>query len=216
MLGLLIFLVLMASGIWLARLARHNAFVATNGTFHMALFTAFLMLGFLMVRDLGGWTLLLAYPIGHAWKFFWIDVVANHLVVTLPRSLTGANRLKAPLTFDKGDAALKAGDPARALALYRTELDRHPGEPDIYLRMAEVHRVLKDGALAATCLSEASRLAVDPHRRGPILLQLAAQRAGNGEAPIARRVLEDLLADPALAPYHAAGRTRLAALKSPA
>ncbi|GEM_PF-5723615 len=151
---------------------------------------------------------------------FWASSLgADFFAGFLPRHLMSDHQLKAPVSFDKADMALKAGDPLAALALYRGELNRHPGEPDVYLRMADAHRALKDGAMTASCLSEAARLASDPHRRGPILIQLAEQRLQDGEGAMSRRILEELLADPALKDYHEAARGRLAPrapLKSPA
>ncbi len=147
----------------------------------------------------------------------WVPILSESggevLVGALPRWMMSDHKLKDPLTFDKGDTALKAGDPAKALVLYRAELARHPGEPDTHLRMAEAHRTLGDGEGVCTCLAEAARLALDPHRRGPILIQLSERRALDGKREMARGVLEGILSDPALSSYHVAARNRLASVR---
>ena len=232
--GLVLLVLLVASGIYLSLYASRRPALVEDLRLHAVLLPAFILLSVWMAISVqsampgrasetldprSSWpslAILAMMPVGISWAYYLSQVFSHHLTVTIPRWLRSDHKLKAPVTFDKGDAALKAQDPARALALYRQELDRHPGQPDIYLRMAEAHRALKDGPKASACLGEAALLAQDPHRRGPILLQLSEQRVRDAEAPAARLVLEGLLADPALAPYHAAARARLAALKSPA
>lgn len=149
---------------------------------------------------------------GLVWAPYLATVASHHLSVSLPSWWMSDRKLRVPPSFDQGDGAMKAGDPARALALYRQELERAGAWPELFLRMADAHRALKDPAQAAACLEEAARIAPEPARRGPVLLALSETLAGAGRKEEAAGALARVLADPALKAYHAPARTRQAAL----
>ena len=131
--------------------------------------------------------------------------LSHYLTAVVPGWWMGDGKLKVPPAFDRGDAAMKAGEPARALALFREELERAPDDPEVFLRMAGAHRAMGASGQVAACLREAARCAADPHRKGPILLMLA-EACGASEA---RGALDAILGDPALSDYHAAARRRM-------
>ncbi len=139
-------------------------------------------------------------------------VLSHCLTVVIPALWMSDRKLRMPASFDRGDAALKAGDPVRALACYREELGRAPDDPELFLRLAKAHRALGAGGQVVACLREAVRCASEPHRKGPILLMLSEVLARPGEA---EEVLSQVLATPALSGYHDAARRRLSARISP-
>lgn len=223
MLGWLLFGLTVAAGVALGRLADRRRFVATSGTLLGCVLFAFAGVDYWMVRTLPlsfetqGDAIInmfvlagLFLAIAVAWMPYLSGFLSEGLVSALPRWWMGDHRISMPVSFDKGDAAMKAGEPGRALALYRAELERHSGEPDLFLRMAEAQRALGDPRQEAACLREAARCAAEPHRKGPILLQLSERLQKGGDAAGAREALRGLLADPALAAYHAPARGRLA------
>lgn len=150
--------------------------------------------------------------IAFIWAYYWVSALGQDLIVHLPRWWMGDHKLRMPVSFDAGDAAMKAGDPAKALALYRKESFRAPDHPDLHLRMAEAHRALGDPGQAMGCERKAARAAADPDRRGPILLALSEHLQQAGEAAAARQVLEEVLGEAGLQAYHAPARARLGIL----
>lgn len=209
------FVLLLAGAALITMRARHHAFLLEDWRFHAALLAAWVPLGACtmngMCQEYGLFGYIAMFLVGVAWAPYSSGVLSHYLSVVIPGWWLADRKLRVPPSFDLGDAAMKAGDPGRALSFYREELDRAPDDPELFLRMAEAHRALAASGQVVACLQEAARCAVEPHRKGAILLMLseACRRAE------ALAVLDGILTDPALAGYHEAARHRLAVLAVP-
>ncbi len=158
-----------------------------------------------------GWAMLIMIFMAFVWTPYTVQVFAYYITDAIPHRLMGDHKLVTEPTYDAGDAAMKRGDLRGALALYAAESARAGDHPDAWLRMAEAHRAMGEPRSAIDCERRASSVATDPDRRGPILLMLSQHLIEAGEPASAREVVEAVLAEPALAAYHAAARLRLAA-----
>ncbi len=210
---------LMLCGLAMSLRVSRSRFLVESGRFHAALVPAFVaacLIAFGGVQPpwdpdghpyaiIPGYAMFAMMGIGACWGYYWTLVVTHYVTVVIPGWWLADRKLRVPPSFDQGDAAMKAGEPGRALALYREELARSPDDPEVFLRLAGAQRALGASGQAVACLREAARCAADPHRKGPILLMLseACGEAGAGA------VLDGILGDPALADYHAAARRRM-------
>ncbi len=224
MLGIVLFLFTLASGFFVGNLITRRTDLAQRASFSIGLVFFFVPVQWIMVRHLPfdivaepitGMLLLAGMGLVEAvaWMPYLNEYFAWGITVGLPNWLMSDHRLEMPVTFDKGDAALKAGDPRRALAHFRAELERHPDHPDLFLKLAEVHRALKDPAQMIACFREAARCAAEPHRKGPLLLMLSEEMGRADRREDGAEVLRALLASPLLSAYHAAARGRLGGLE---
>ena len=153
-------------------------------------------------------TLLLGVT-GACWTMYFSTMGGHFFCVVIPRWWLGDRKIRLIVSFDLGDAAMKAGDPARAANLYRLELDKHPDNPDLYLRLADAYRVLKDPSQVAANLRHAARCARDVEQRGSVSILLAEELGKSGDPGGAQTVLQTLLRDPGLAKFHPAAKGRL-------
>ena len=223
-LGWMLFVVLVTAGPVLAWEGRRRRFLLESLRLHLWLFPAFTALLLLMMRlvqpevrvetmnpaaGIPGFAILAALGVGATWTWYWSEVISHHLTHTFPQRWMGDHRIRRIASFDLGDAAVKAGKPEEAVRLYRAELEKKPDEPELYLRLANAYRVLKDPGQVAANLRHAARCARDAEQKGSVSILLAEELGKSGDPGGAQTVLQTLLRDPGLAKFHPAAKGRL-------
>lgn len=146
---------------------------------------------------------------GVCWALYFSTVGGHWITVSIPRWWMRDHKIKVIVSYDLGDAAMKAGDPEKASRLYRLELEKHPDDPELFLRLAEAYRKLKDPPQVVANLRSAARVAPDPERKGSVSLLLADELKAAGDRGGSETVLQGILRDPALARFHAGAKARL-------
>jgi len=147
--------------------------------------------------------------------YFYATVISQ-VAVAIASGLTGVSGLKVAPTYDRADAAFKAGALDTAHQLYTEQTRRHRDDPSLWKRLAEVCERQGDLAQAAQHLGKAIVLVGEPEPKSLLVFRLADLLAHRLRQPdTARELLLQFISMCPDTPQAGYARERLERLAGP-
>lgn len=147
--------------------------------------------------------------------YFYATVISQ-AAAAIASGLTGVSGLEVTPTYDRADAALKAGDLDTARHLYTEETRRHRHDPSLWKRLADVCERQGDFAQAAQHLGKAIVLVGEPEPKSLLVFRLADLLTHRLRQPdTARELLLQFISMCPDAPQAGYARERLGKLPAP-